>query len=187
MGFCHLKTSSPTTKHRERLVAAIRGRSAPGNQGRTVTCRVPQHSNPGTRCKAMDTVEQLPGEWRTEADLFEECGSEGLAKLLRRCAAQLEQRYEAELMEELPVPVAAHVSGYSAEHLRVLIRAGELRAVRRGGRIFIRRADLPRKPTRAISTVDALAAETASQRDPPAEPSEVERIAARLTGTRIPE
>ena len=52
----------------------------------------------------------------------------------------------AEDAAELDLSAAASVSGYSADHLRRLVRSGRLPAFKRGGKLFFRSGDLPSKP-----------------------------------------
>ena len=137
----------------------------------------------GSEMDVRDLIER----WREEAAVCRKRGAVGQAEAVDSCADELEAHAEEWLNGEVTIAEAAALSGYSCDHLRTLVKEGTLRATRRGSRIRIQRRDLPRKPRREKSTVEALAAETTSQHDPPTEPSEVERIAARLAGSRIPE
>jgi hypothetical protein len=86
--------------------------------------------------------------------------------------AQLEQLWTFEDSTEVDLYDAAHVSGYSPDHLRRLHRKGELPAVKRGRRYYFRVADLPRKPRR-VDHVDG------SGYDPEAD---ARRVAVRRNG-----
>jgi len=89
---------------------------------------------------------ELAAAWRAQADAYERDGQPG-AVLLRRVATELEANWEGWWHALLDVATAAGESGYSEDRLRELCRQDQLRHVRRGARILIRRCDLPRHPT----------------------------------------
>ena len=88
--------------------------------------------------------------WRAEALLFEQHQCVEVAATLRRAAEELEEDIQGWEEELLTVEEAAMESGYSAEHLRRLVREGKLKAQRDSGsksRIRVWRRDLPVKRT----------------------------------------
>ena len=128
-------------------------------------------------------LQELIEFMRREGDTLAASGATGHATLARRYADLVQRAYDELLAEEIGIPEAAAISGYAAETLRQLVREGKLRATKRNSRLYVRRADLPRKPPK--SDVEVLAAEINDQQNTP--PTDVERIAAKLAGSRIPE
>ena len=90
----------------------------------------------------------LPQRWRKEAERLRSLEAHGQAAALEQAANDLDAAIATLGDETLSISEAAAVSGYSEEHLRRLVRAGDLPAERnsgRGSRIHIRRGDLPIK------------------------------------------
>ncbi|HEX5409182.1 MAG TPA: hypothetical protein VFW89_05375 [Gemmatimonadaceae bacterium] len=95
---------------------------------------------------AAPALESLAAQWRAQAAELRSWGGDSPAKALERAAKELDAALEQEQGVLLPLAAAADVSGYAADSLRHLARAGKLTAVRRGRRLFFRAGDLPRKP-----------------------------------------
>lgn len=87
---------------------------------------------------------RLPRAWRKEAKTIERYAPP-VAEALRRCAAALEQEWQAYRDEELTIPEAADESGYSYRQVYRWVKDGRVPAVGPPGRQRIRRVDLPRK------------------------------------------
>jgi hypothetical protein len=88
-------------------------------------------------------------EWRARADVFDEHACPETAVAYRRAADDLERDLNRWSDEMLTIEGAAEESQYSPEHLRRLVREGKLSTERSngsGGRIHVRRSDLPAKP-----------------------------------------
>lgn len=103
----------------------------------------------------------LSERWRAEAERYERDGAFAQAATLRRVSDDLESAFREHDLERLTVRQAAVESGYSEDHLRQLVRDGKIPDDRPDGsqaEIHIRRCDLPRKPARALSPIDELAA-----------------------------
>lgn len=79
-------------------------------------------------------MRDLVEEWRAKSDEFEAAGYFSGATLCRSHADQLEARLDDILAEMVGIPEAAAISGYNAEWLRQLVRAGKLQATKRNGR-----------------------------------------------------
>lgn len=95
---------------------------------------------------------------RADAERLEDYGARDHADAVRRCADQLQERFQAWYLEALPIPTAAVESGYSEDRLRELVRDGHLADARAegDGRPRVRRCDLPRRPPEPLSDVDRL-------------------------------
>lgn len=111
----------------------------------------------------MDTAHfrDLAALWRMEAETFRRRGQSDLAAMALSYADELEARIRDWEGEELPVSIAAEESGYSEDHLRMLVRKGvipDARPPTSGGPIMIRRCDLPKKPGQIQGPVQDLAA-----------------------------
>jgi hypothetical protein len=111
----------------------------------------------------------LAERWRADAALFRRRGALEAAATLDDCASELEAAWRAWWAEELTIADASHESGYSADRLRELVRAGQLHGARPGGRrgeIRLRRCDLPRRPGAAppASAVESLEAKVLAAR-----------------------
>ena len=86
--------------------------------------------------------------WREEAERLRALEAHGQAAAFEHAASELEAAMNTWSSELLTVREAAFESGYSEEHLRRLVRQGDLPAERNGGprsHVRIRRADLPIK------------------------------------------
>ncbi len=100
------------------------------------------------RSDLVGTFRDRAEAWRAEALLFEQHQCMEVASTLRRAAEELEQDIQGWEGELLTVQQAVAESGYSAEHLRRLVREGKLREhLDSGGKSHIRvwRRDLPKK------------------------------------------
>jgi len=69
--------------------------------------------------------------------------------------ADLEMLWQSENEAQLDLAGAAALTGYSAEHLRRMVRQGRVKSHRIGRRLFFRTVDLPMRPR-----VDSSAAES---------------------------
>jgi len=90
----------------------------------------------------------LATSWREEAERLRTLEANGQAAALEQAAAELEAAAAVWASKRLTITEAAAESGYSEEHLRRLVRGGELPAHRNGGpksRLYIRRGELPTK------------------------------------------
>src|SRR5437016_8089965 len=93
-------------------------------------------------------------KWRMRRDELARLGAQvDGAKLCDEVLAEFEAVISSEDEALLALREAATRSGYSADHLRRLVRLGRLPARRDGRRLFFRAGDLPRKP----AVVDAQA------------------------------
>jgi excisionase family DNA binding protein len=100
------------------------------------------------------TISDIVARWKARRSEWTRFGIqvEG-ARLADEVLADLERVLRTSTEEVLSLAEAAYTSGYSADHLRRLVRDGRLPAERRGRRLHFRRRDLPKKPER---TVDRL-------------------------------
>jgi hypothetical protein len=89
----------------------------------------------------------LPGRWRGKAAELERYAP-AVAAAFQDAASELERALTAGADERLTLGQAAAESSYSTDHLSRLIREGKLANVGRPHAPRIRRADLPRKPSR---------------------------------------
>ncbi len=105
----------------------------------------------------MDQHHPLAEKWRQDADRDEKRGLRDAAAMGRHFADELEA-YEADYENEiLTLDQAAAESGYSKDHLSLLITQGKLPNAGKKGAPRVRRRDLPRKPRDApLSPVPAL-------------------------------
>lgn len=92
----------------------------------------------------------LPDRWRGEASLYRRDGVDSLARMAERHAAELDAALRAGGEALLSAREAAYVSGYSADHLHRLVKAGRLADHGRAHAPRYRRADLPSKPGRSL-------------------------------------
>ncbi len=83
--------------------------------------------------------------WRQQSAAYDRDGQPG-ARLLARCADELEEALRASDDASLTLTEAARVSGYSTDHLRRELREGHIPNAGRKHAPRIRRGDLPRKP-----------------------------------------
>ena len=100
----------------------------------------------------VDRLRALVGAWRLRAEPFADHHCEAVAAVYNRLASEVEAELRAWDSEALPIQDAAAESGYSAEHLRRLARAGKLLSERGEGaksHLRVRRASLPAKGERA--------------------------------------
>ena len=74
----------------------------------------------------VDRLRALVGAWRLRAEPFADHHCEAVAAVYNRLASEVEAELRAWDSEALPIQDAAAESGYSAEHLRRLARAGKL-------------------------------------------------------------
>lgn len=102
--------------------------------------------------------------WRLQADHFRKVGAEGQAATLESCIRQLEGWIRSEETRLVTISEAADIGGYSEEHLRRLVRSGDLPAAQDcpGGRIRLRARDVPMKPTANVQQPDISPARVAS-------------------------
>ena len=94
------------------------------------------------------TPEELIAKWTAEADVLRR--RQAMVNGAGLCAemlADFENVMDARENERLNLQEAAQASGYSAEHLGRLIRAGEIPNAGRPNAPRIQRKDLPRKAT----------------------------------------
>jgi hypothetical protein len=87
----------------------------------------------------------LIAEWRLRSDEHSTYGNDGAATAFRIAADELESAIQAEAEELLRSADASRVSGYSADQLRRLSKAGKLTNYGRKGAPRYRRAELPYK------------------------------------------
>ena len=108
--------------------------------------------------------------------------------VLRVCAAELEEWLQEHLAAELTIAQASAESGYSKEHLRDLVRAGRIKSVKRNGRLYLTRVDLPKKPRRSRdhNEVGAGVEELAGTVADEAPADEIDKLAGEILGLRIP-
>lgn len=88
----------------------------------------------------------LLAQWRVHAETLRAFGAASQAEAVERCAVELEAFTQRQDQEPLTLREAAERSGYSADHLRRLVRDGALQARRNGRRLRFQAADLPQKP-----------------------------------------
>ena len=103
----------------------------------------------------------LPKLWRQRAADLRQYGAEGQAKTLERAADELDAALRREADDVLTPQQAAEASGYSAEHIRRIIRQQPHLNCGRSGKPAIRRRDLPVRAgalaRRASAIYDAIA------------------------------
>lgn len=88
----------------------------------------------------------LADQWREEAKRLRQYGAEPQAKTLEAAADELEERVAAIQQQRLTPGEAAEESGYSADHIRRLVREGKVPNAGDDSAAKIRRRDLPLKP-----------------------------------------
>lgn len=89
---------------------------------------------------------ELAARWRANVETLRGFGAAAQAEAVERCARELEELARRQDRESLTLREAAARSGYSADHLRRLVRDGVLQAERAGRRLRFQAGDLPRKP-----------------------------------------
>lgn len=115
------------------------------------------------------TPRDLPARWRSRAEDLRPY-AEAAARAFEHAADELEHVLHGEADELLTLSLAAELSGYTEDHLGRLIKQGSIPNAGRARAPRIRRADLPRRPTRIASTTvrtydpDADARSLASRR-----------------------
>jgi len=94
-----------------------------------------------------NTLRGLANGWKETARRLRLLEANAQAAALEQAARELEAEIARQESELLSIAEASAACGYSEEHLRRLVRAGELPAERNGskGRLKVRRGDLPRK------------------------------------------
>ncbi len=98
----------------------------------------------------LNNLRPLAERWREEARRLRVLEAHGQAASLELAASELDAEIAKSESELLTITQAAATCGYTEEHLRRLVREGELPAERNGtrGKIKVRRGDLPNKPRR---------------------------------------
>jgi hypothetical protein len=91
---------------------------------------------------------RLAREWREQAEALQRWGAVNQAKVLERCAQDLEERLSAAQEDVLTLQAASKESGYTAEHLGRLVREGSLPNAGRKHAPRIQRSSLPRRVAR---------------------------------------
>jgi hypothetical protein len=94
------------------------------------------------------TPDALAAEWRSRAAELRRYGAEPQAVTLEAAAAELDAALREAADTPLTLTEAAAESGYSERRLRELVAAGEVPQAGRKHAPRIRRADLPRRPSR---------------------------------------
>ncbi len=89
--------------------------------------------------------DDLATRWLDEAQTLRRRGAKAQAVVLESCAEDLESAMRDSDLKALTLTQAAYECGYSADHLRRLIRDGKLTNVGRRNAPRVRRGDLPRK------------------------------------------
>lgn len=103
----------------------------------------------------MDALGRVLGTIREKArELREQFGDEARARSLEWAAEQVEHALSGEADALLRLDEAAHLSGYSRDHLARLIREGRIPNAGRPRAPRIRRADLPRKAAGVAAVPD---------------------------------
>ena len=111
-----------------------------------------------------DLLSSLASRWRSDSTVLRRRGAPAVAEALDTCAAELEAAIHSWETQELTIREAAVESGYSEDHLRQLVRTGQIRGAGSDGHVRVRRGDLPRRPRAArpkgdLEVVAELAAE----------------------------
>jgi hypothetical protein len=99
-------------------------------------------------------VTELPARWRARAEEYRRY-SPSAANAWEEAAIELEHGLGAEAARVLTLREAADRSGYTSDHLRRLIRHGQLPNVGRKGAPRVRLGDLPIKPRQFDERSDA--------------------------------
>lgn len=103
----------------------------------------------------------LADAWRAKAAELERYAP-AAAEAFRVCAMELEAQARSEAEQLLTLREAELRSGYSAEHIRHLVRDKKLCNYGRKGAPRVRAGDLPRKPPRARGSAYDPAADALS-------------------------
>ena len=91
--------------------------------------------------------------WRQQAAAYERDGFQPGARLLTRCARELEMALSEETNPLLSLADASARSGYHRESLARLVRSGKLRNYGTPRRALVRAQDLPKKSERPPLTL----------------------------------
>ena len=95
--------------------------------------------------------DKLVEEWLCDAEVLSRRGATQRADLLRGSAHELWKAWCDWQSEALSVCHAADESGYSADHLRRLVRSKKIENVGGAGTVKIKRCDLPLKLKQSCS------------------------------------
>lgn len=93
----------------------------------------------------------LVERWRADAAFLRNCGATEAATTREDCAAQLEVFESQRALEQLTIAEAAKESGYSIDHLQLLVRQGTIPNAGKDGAPRVARKDLPKKPGSGIT------------------------------------
>ena len=99
----------------------------------------------------MSDLRDLPAHWRGRAEMLKPYAPAG-AQAFEDAAAELDSALFSHDMEAMNLKQAAEESGYSAEHLGRLLKAGKLPNAGKKGAPKLLRKDLPRKALKATGT-----------------------------------
>jgi len=107
---------------------------------------------------------KLAERWRHDAARLTEYGATEHARLLLKCASELEATEREHGLETLTIESAATESGFSYSSLQKRLASGEIENVGTKGSPRVRRGDLPRKGTarRDVSIAEAVLARRAA-------------------------
>lgn len=106
-----------------------------------------------TMTPIVDVFVSLATAWDADAAVLERRGDSRGAGMLKQCADELRAARERRDAEVLTLTEAAQESGYSAETLRKLVRAGAIPQAGRTHAPRIARKDLPRRVGKPASTL----------------------------------
>jgi hypothetical protein len=110
----------------------------------------------------MDALNALATAWRDRAgQLRAWAGAEGAARAWQAAAVELETAIREAAGETLTLSDAARESGYAPRTLRQMVAEGKLPNAGRRNAPRIKRADLPRRPSKATATGYDAAADAA--------------------------
>ncbi len=88
----------------------------------------------------------LPDTWRALAESLRRFGADPQARTLEACADELTAKLQQRASELLTLHQAAAQSGYTADHIGLLVREGKIPNAGRKSKPLVRRSDLPLKP-----------------------------------------
>ena len=91
-------------------------------------------------------LRSLADRWRVEAERFRQFAAHGQAAACEQLANELEAALAAWDLSPLTITEASEHSGYSADHLRRLVRKGRIPNAGQRNSPRILRSSLPRKP-----------------------------------------
>ena len=98
------------------------------------------------------SVHHLPNHWREQAASLRKYGATPVAEALEAAVVDLETALTHQADEVYTLTEAARLCGYSADHLGRLVKDGTIPNAGRSGAPRIRRADLPRRPSRVAAS-----------------------------------